>query len=239
MSALRALPGRFFGSLPGLLVVVVAWDALLVASLAPFSGPLRPLGLAELLRLDLSDTHRVGRIIMLYHSLAVPFVAALVYLILDRVPVGSPRSHTPQARHPSPAAEQVRRSIVVPITLGYMLTSIGGMTGHFELNVFKPMMIYNLLTSARLLGDACKSFNDHCAVGIEPNYQVIKENLENSLMLVTALNTHIGYENAAKIAKKAHTDGSTLREAAIELGLVTNEQFDEWVDPSKMIGSLD
>jgi fumarate hydratase class II len=118
-------------------------------------------------------------------------------------------------------------------------TSIGGMTGHFELNVFKPMMIYNLLTSGRLLGDACESFNAHCAAGIEPNDQVIQKNLENSLMLVTALNTHIGYENAAKIAKKAHTDGSTLREAAIELGLVTNEQFDEWVDPSKMIGSLD
>jgi fumarate hydratase class II len=118
-------------------------------------------------------------------------------------------------------------------------TSIGGMTGHFELNVFKPMMIYNLLTSARLIGDACESFNNNCAVGIEPNYQMIKENLENSLMLVTALNTHIGYENAAKIAKKAHADGSTLREAAIELSLVTNEQFDEWVDPSKMIGSLD
>ncbi len=118
-------------------------------------------------------------------------------------------------------------------------TSIGGMTGHFELNVFKPMMIYNLLTSARLIGDACESFNNNCAVGIEPNYHMIKENLENSLMLVTALNTHIGYENAAKIAKKAHADGSTLREAAIELRMVTNEQFDEWVDPSKMIGSLD
>jgi fumarate hydratase class II len=101
------------------------------------------------------------------------------------------------------------------------------------------MMIYNLLTSARLLGDACESFNDNCAVGIVPNYERIKENLENSLMLVTALNTHIGYENAAKIAKKAHSENSTLREAAIELGLVTNEQFDEWVNPGKMIGSLD
>jgi fumarate hydratase class II len=118
-------------------------------------------------------------------------------------------------------------------------TSIGGMTGHFELNVFKPMMIYNLLTSARLLGDACESFNEHCALGIEPNYPRIQENLDNSLMLVTALNTHIGYENAAKIAKKAHKEGTTLREAAIALDLVTNEQFDEWVDPSKMIGSLD
>jgi len=114
----------------------------------------------------------------------------------------------------------------------------GGMTGHFELNVFKPMMVYNLLTSARLIGDACESFNDNCAIGIEPNYPVIKEKLENSLMLVTALNTHIGYENAAKIAKKAHKEGTTLREAAIDLGLLTSEQFDEWVKPEDMIGSL-
>lgn len=116
--------------------------------------------------------------------------------------------------------------------------STGGIYGHFELNVFKPVMITNLLHSARLLGDACVSFNDHCAVGIEPNYDVIKRHVENSLMLVTALNTHIGYENAAKIAKKAHKEGKTLREAAIELGLVTNEQFDQWVVPSKMVGNL-
>ena len=116
--------------------------------------------------------------------------------------------------------------------------AVGGMQGHFELNVFKPVMIHNLLESARLLGDACVSFNDNLAVGIEPNYDVIKTNLENSLMLVTALNTKIGYEKAAKIAKKAHAEGTTLRESAIELGFVTNEQFDEWVDPKKMIGSL-
>ncbi len=116
--------------------------------------------------------------------------------------------------------------------------NVGGMNGHFELNVFKPVMIYNLLVSARLLGDACISFNDNCAVGIEPNHERIEENLENSLMLVTALNTHIGYEKAAKIAKKAHEEGKTLRETAIELDLVTNEQFDEWVDPKKMIGSF-
>ena len=116
--------------------------------------------------------------------------------------------------------------------------STGGATGHFELNVFKPMMIFNLLNSARLIGDACESFNDNCAVGIEPNHAVIKEKLENSLMLVTALNTHIGYENAAKIAKKAHKEGTTLRKAAIELGLVTDEQFTEWVKPEDMIGSL-
>ena len=116
--------------------------------------------------------------------------------------------------------------------------SAGGMTGHFELNVFKPMMVFNLLNSARLIGDACESFNDNCAIGIEPNQPVIKEKLENSLMLVTALNTHIGYENAAKIAKKAHKEGTTLRKAAIELGLVTDQQFTEWVKPEDMIGSL-
>ena len=114
----------------------------------------------------------------------------------------------------------------------------GGMTGHFELNVFKPLMVFNLLNSARLIGDASESFNDNCAVGIEPNYPVIKEKLENSLMLVTALNTHIGYENAAKIAKKAHKEGATLRQAALALELVTNEQFDDWVKPEDMIGSL-
>ena len=116
--------------------------------------------------------------------------------------------------------------------------TIGGMNGHFELNVFKPVMIFNLLMSANLIGDACNSFNEHCAVGIEPNYDAIKHNLENSLMLVTALNTHIGYENAAKIAKKAHKENSTLRKAAIDLGLVTDEQFTAWVKADDMIGSL-
>jgi len=120
-----------------------------------------------------------------------------------------------------------------------MAVSVGGSNGHFELNVFKPMMAFNVLTAARLLGDACASFNDNCAVGIAPNHKAITEHLENSLMLVTALNTHIGYDNAAKIAKKAHADGTTLREAALELKLLTNEQFDEWVVPSKMIGNLD
>jgi fumarate hydratase class II len=114
----------------------------------------------------------------------------------------------------------------------------GGIYGQFELNVFKPVMITNLLHSARLLGDACESFNDHCAVGIEPNLTVIKRHVENSLMLVTALNTHIGYENAAKIAKKAHKENKTLRETAIELGLLTSEQFDQWVIPKNMVGNL-
>jgi fumarate hydratase class II len=116
--------------------------------------------------------------------------------------------------------------------------SIGGSNGHFELNVFKPMMVNNLLSSARLLGDACVSFTDNCAVGIEPNVPFIKQHLENSLMLVTALNPHLGYENAASIAKKAHKEGTSLREAALSLGLLTNEQFDDWVKPEDMIGGL-
>ncbi|MFH0755915.1 MAG: class II fumarate hydratase [Bacteroidota bacterium] len=116
--------------------------------------------------------------------------------------------------------------------------NIGGSNGHFELNVFKPMMIRNFLESARLLGDACHSFNVNCAVGIEPNQERITLNLNNSLMLVTALNTHIGYEKAAEIAKKAHKDGSTLKQAALVLGYLTGEEFDLWVDPSKMTGSL-
>ena len=117
--------------------------------------------------------------------------------------------------------------------------AIGGMQGYFQLNVFKPVMIYNLLQSARLLGESCVSFNDNCVIGIEPNHENINNNLENSLMLVTALNTHIGYEKAAKIAKKAHQENSTLRKAAIELGYLTDEQFTEWVQPKKMIGSLE
>lgn len=116
--------------------------------------------------------------------------------------------------------------------------SIGGSNGHYELNVFKPLMAANFIQSARLIGDACVSFNDNCAVGIEPNYAGIKKHLENSLMLVTALNPHIGYENAAKIAKKALKENKSLREAALDLGLLTNEQFDQWVRPEDMIGGL-
>lgn len=115
---------------------------------------------------------------------------------------------------------------------------IGGSNGHFELNVFKPVIAANVLESGRLLGDACVSFTEKCAVGILPNLPEIKKHLENSLMLVTALNPHIGYENAAKIAKKAHKENKTLRGAAVELGLLTSEQFDEWVKPEDMVGSL-
>ncbi len=116
--------------------------------------------------------------------------------------------------------------------------NVGGLGGHFELNVFKPMMIFNLLVSARLLGDACDSFNKHCAVGIEPNHERIRSHLENSLMLVTALNPHIGYDKAAAIAKKAHREGLTLRQAAITLGYVTDEEFSKYVVPEKMVGEL-
>jgi len=113
--------------------------------------------------------------------------------------------------------------------------TIGGTNGHFELNVFRPMVIYNILNSVNLISEVLNSFIDKCLNGIQPNFDRINELLNNSLMLVTALNPHIGYDNAAKIAKKAHNDGTTLKEAALELGLVTEEQFNQWVDPKKMI----
>ena len=116
--------------------------------------------------------------------------------------------------------------------------TVGGTQGHYELNVFKPMMAYNLLQSAELIGDACLSFNENCAVGIEPNYKTIETLLNNSLMLVTALNTKIGYYKAAEIANTAHKNGTTLKEEAINLGYVTAEQYDEWVKPEDMTGSL-
>lgn len=113
--------------------------------------------------------------------------------------------------------------------------TIGGTQGHYELNVFKPLMAANFLQSARLIGDACRSFDEHCAVGIEPNQRRIDELVNNSLMLVTALNTKIGYYKAAEIANKAHEEGTTLKEAALALEYVTSEEYDEWVDPRKMI----
>jgi len=116
--------------------------------------------------------------------------------------------------------------------------NIGGATGHFELNVFKPVMIYNFLHSARLIGDGCVSFNDKCAVGLEPIEANIKKHVDNSLMLVTALNTKIGYYKAAEIAQKAHKEGTTLKEMAVKLGYLTSEQFDEWVKPENMVGKL-
>ncbi|WCL82630.1 class II fumarate hydratase [Saprospira sp. CCB-QB6] len=116
--------------------------------------------------------------------------------------------------------------------------NVGGMTGQFQLNVFKPMMIYNFLISARLIGDACRSFESNCIAGLEPQLNNIAKNLENSLMLVTALNTHIGYDKASEIAKKAYKENSTLKEAGLALGYLTAEEFDAWVRPEEMIGSL-
>jgi len=117
--------------------------------------------------------------------------------------------------------------------------SFAASQGHFELNVYKPVIASNMLQSARLLGQACLSFNENCAIGIEPNKENIKKLVDQSLMLVTALNTHIGYENAAKIAKTAHKQGTTLKEAAISLGLLTDEQFNQWVRPEDMVGNPD
>jgi fumarate hydratase class II len=116
--------------------------------------------------------------------------------------------------------------------------NIGGASGHFELNVFKPMMIFNFLHSARLIGEGCVSFNDKCAEGIEPIEANIKKHVDNSLMLVTALNTKIGYYKAAEIAQKAHKEHTTLKEMAVKLGYLTAEEFDEWVIPSKMVGDI-
>ncbi|WP_460569455.1 class II fumarate hydratase [Flaviaesturariibacter terrae] len=116
--------------------------------------------------------------------------------------------------------------------------NVGGSMGHFELNVFKPMMIYNFLHSARLIGEGCVSFTNKCAAGIEPIEANIHKHVSNSLMLVTALNTKIGYYKAAEIAQKAHKEGTTLKEMAVKLGYVTPEEFDQWVDPSKMVGNL-
>ncbi|HLV20126.1 MAG TPA: class II fumarate hydratase [Polyangiaceae bacterium] len=114
--------------------------------------------------------------------------------------------------------------------------NVGGASGNFELNVFKPLIVHNFLQSCRLIADGAKSFREHCAVGIEPNRPRVAEHLENSLMLVTALNPHIGYDNAAKIAKHAHKQGTTLKQAAVELGLVSPEDFDRWVRPEQMVG---
>jgi fumarate hydratase class II len=135
----------------------------------------------------------------------------------------------------NPTQPEAMTMVAAQVMGNDMAVAVGGSNGHFELNVFKPVIAYNVLMSARLIGDVCVSFNDKCAVGIEPNLVNIKKHLDNSLMLVTALNPKIGYENAAKIAKKAHKENKTLKEAAIELGLLTAEQFDEWVRPEKMV----
>jgi len=129
--------------------------------------------------------------------------------------------------------------IVTQVLGNDVAINIGGATGHFELNVFKPVMIYNFLHSARLIGEGCVSFNANCALGIEPIEENIRIHVNNSLMLVTSLNTKIGYYKAAEIAQKAHKEGTTLKEMAIKLGYLTAEQFDEWVVPSKMVGNIE
>lgn len=136
----------------------------------------------------------------------------------------------------NPTQSEAMTMVCAQVMGNDVAVNFGGASGNFELNVFKPVMIYNLLQSIRLLGDACESFTDNCVVGITANKANIEKNLRNSLMLVTVLNPHIGYDNAAKVAKKAFNDNSTLKEAAVELGLLTEEEFDEKVNPANMIG---
>lgn len=136
----------------------------------------------------------------------------------------------------NPTQSEAMTMVCAQVMGNHVAATIGGATGHFELNVFKPVIVFNVLNSIRLLADACESFTDHCVVGIEANRQQIKKHLDNSLMLVTALNPHIGYDNAAKIAKTAHKNGTTLREEAINLGLLSGEEFDKIVKPESMTG---
>jgi fumarate hydratase class II len=134
----------------------------------------------------------------------------------------------------NPTQSEAMTMVCAQVMGNDVAVGIGGASGNFELNVFKPLIIHNVLQSVQLVGDACRNFAEFCAAGIEANEPRIRENLTRSLMLVTALNPHIGYDNAAKIAKKAHKDGTTLKEAAATLGLVRPEDFDAWVDPQRM-----
>jgi len=134
----------------------------------------------------------------------------------------------------NPTQSEAMTMVCAQVMGNDVAAGIGGASGNFELNVFKPLIIHNVLQSLRLLGDACRNFNEFCAAGIEPNRRRIKENLDRSLMLVTALNPHIGYDKSAKIAKKAHKDGTTLKQAAMELGFVSDADFEAWVDAAKM-----
>ena len=136
----------------------------------------------------------------------------------------------------NPTQSEAMTMVAAQVIGNDTVINVGGSSGNFELNVFKPVMIYNLLQSIRLLADSCRSFNDHCVVGIEPNKTQIEKHLNGSLMLVTALNPHIGYDNAAKVAKKAYQENTTLKESAVALGLLTDEEFDEKVRPEKMTG---
>jgi fumarate hydratase class II len=137
----------------------------------------------------------------------------------------------------NPTQSEAMTMVCCQVMGNHVAITIGGSQGNFELNVFKPMMIHNLLHSAEILADSMRTFREKCIEGIVPNREVIKNHLENSLMLVTALNNHIGYDKAAKIAKKAHEEGTTLRKAALELNYLTNEEFDQWVRPEEMTGS--
>ena len=139
----------------------------------------------------------------------------------------------------NPTQSEAMTMVCAQVMGNHVAVSIGGSNGHFELNVFKPVIIYNVLQSIRLIGDSCVSFTDNCVVGIEANKERINKLMNESLMLVTALNPHIGYDNAAKIAKKAHKEHTSLKEAGKALGLLTSEQFDEWVKPETMIGPGD
>jgi fumarate hydratase class II len=138
----------------------------------------------------------------------------------------------------NPTQSEAMTMVAAQVMGNDVAINIGGMNGHFELNVFKPVMIYNFLHSARLIGDVCVSFNDKCAVGIRPLEDNIRKHVESSLMLVTALNPHIGYYKAAEIAQTAHKNGSTLKETALQLGYLTEEQFNEWLKPEDMVGEL-
>ncbi|MBK9322076.1 MAG: class II fumarate hydratase [Bdellovibrionaceae bacterium] len=138
----------------------------------------------------------------------------------------------------NPTQSEAMTMVCAQVMGNHVAVSVGGSNGHFELNVFKPVIVFNVLNSIRLIADACESFTDHCVVGIEANKQQIKRHLDNSLMLVTALNPHIGYDNAAKIAKTAHKNGTTLKEEAVKLGLLTPEQFDKMVRPDEMVRPL-
>ena len=138
----------------------------------------------------------------------------------------------------NPTQAEAMTMVCAQVMGNHTTVTVAGAQGHYELNVFKPVMAYNVLQSAELIGDACVSFNNNCAVGIEPNHKAIENHLNNSLMLVTALNTKIGYEKAAKIAKTAHENGTTLKQEAVNLGYLTAEEFDEWVRPETMVGKL-
>lgn len=136
----------------------------------------------------------------------------------------------------NPTQSEAMTMVCAQVMGNNVAVSIGGSNGHFELNVFKPLIVFNVLNSIRLLADSCESFTDHCVSGIEARKDVIRNHLDRSLMLVTALNPHIGYDNSAKIAKNAHKNGTTLREEAIKLGLLSGEEFDRIVKPETMVG---